>query len=213
MKNWLLAGAASVFAAFGSANAALLDFVAEAAGNERGVADGTTIAFDDINVTFSSLSAGQFFAYFDDLSGGKPGGLGVCTTLTGPAPSPCADPADDNIRAGQAVTLTFDQRVTLADFSFNPANHDSLNGNDVNTLLIAINDANAFVRYTFAEAVASTFAGVELIRFSFDNAEGGRQFYVSSLEASAVPLPAAAPLLIAGAAGLGLASRRRRQKV
>ncbi|WP_411817982.1 PEP-CTERM sorting domain-containing protein [Hyphococcus sp. DH-69] len=208
----LVFGLAATLAAFaGSAHAVYLDFVDEAAGNERGVADGTTINFGGLDVTFTSLSAGAFFAYFDDLDQGKPAGLGVCEVLVAGPGSVCADPSDDNIRAGDAVTLTFDTEVTVSNFSFTDADHDDLNSNNVDTLWIAINDPNAFVQYTFAEAVALVIAGVELIRFAFDEVGNGRQFYVNGFEAEPVPVPTAAPLLLAGLAGLGFAARRKRR--
>lgn len=211
MKELVFCLVSGAFALFGPANAAVIDFVAEAAGNERGVADDTTINFDGLDVTFSSLSAGRFFAYFDDLSGGKPAGLGVCEVLVAGPGTECANPADDNIRAGDAVTLTLGATSTLSGFSFTDANHDDLNMNDTNTLLIAINDPDAFVQYTFAEAVALVIAGVDLIRFAFDESGTGLQFYVNSFNAAPIPLPAAAPLLLAGLIGLGFASGRRKK--
>ena len=210
MKYLLAALTAGLLAAPVGASATYLDFVAEAAGNERGVADGTTINFGGLDVTFSSLSAGSFYAYFDDLDQGKPAGLGVCETLVSGPGSACADTGDDNIRAGDAVTLTFGETVTVSNFSFTDADHNDLNMNDTNTLLIAINDPNAFMVYTFADAVALVVAGVDLIRFGFD-ANDGVQYYVNGFEASAVPLPAALPLMLAGLGGLGFAARKKRK--
>lgn len=211
MKNLMIGAAASFFAMIGAAHAVYLDFVAEAAGNERGVADGTTINFGGLDVTFTSLSAGAFYAYFDDLDQGKPAGLGVCETLVGGPGTPCAVSSDDNIRAGDAVTLTFGTTVNVSNFSFTDEDHNDLNFNDTNTLLIAINDPMNFVQYTFAEAVALFVAGVDLIRFAFDDTgQTGRQFYVNGFEAAAVPLPAAAPLMVAGLAGFGFAMRRKK---
>ena len=209
MKSLVLSALASVLAV-GGAQAAVVDFVAEAAGNERGVADGTTINFDGLDVTFTSLSEGAFFAYFDDLSSGRPAGLGVCEVLSAGPGSECATPGDDNIRSGEAVTLTFGDTVQIANLSFTDADHFDLNSNDVNTLLIAINDPDDFVRYTFAEAVALVLSDVDLIRFAFDDSGTGLQFYVNSFTAE-VPLPAAAPLMMAGLAGLGFWTRRRRK--
>ena len=210
MKKLLAAFAAGCALCSASAHAVYLDFVAEAAGNERGVADGTVINFGGVDVTFSSLSAGAFYAYFDDEFLGNPAGLGVCEQLISGPGSGCAFGGDDNIRVGDAVTLTFDEAFKLSNFSFSDRDHLDLNGNSTNTLWIAINDPNNFVQYTFAQAIATTFYGVELIRFAFDEGSPfGVEYYVNGFSAE-VPLPAAAPLMLLGIAGLTAIRRRKR---
>ncbi|WP_282059241.1 VPLPA-CTERM sorting domain-containing protein [Roseobacter litoralis] len=203
----LAAGVAVTLA--GAASAATLDFIAFAAGNEQGVADGTTLNFDGLDVTFSAGpgGVGADYAYFDDLSGGKPAGLGVCTTLTSSAQ--CNPSSDDNISMDGStgpewVTLTFGD--TLSSFmvtSFYDASHNSLaTSNDT----LFINGTE----YTFAAALGVDFGGTDSVEFLYGGTSAS-QFYVGGVEASIVPVPAALPLLLAGIGGLGFMARRKRK--
>lgn len=214
MKHFIIAAAATLAATAG-ANAAVLDFVAEAAGNERGVADGTTINFGGIDVTFSATNGS---AYFDDVSSG-PGGLGVCTTLASRTladgtviPNQCTPSSDDSISSDpdgdEAVKLTFADAITLSDHTFNDFGHNDISSRADLTLLINVNDAG-FTQFTFAQAAGLVIAGVRSIEFAIDTSATGIGFYLSSVQA--VPLPAAAPFLLTGLAGLGFASRRKRR--
>lgn len=204
MKKFLIACFAGAAAA--PAHAAVLDFVAEAAGNERGVADGAVIVIDGLAVTFSAGPGGSAYAYFDDLFNGDPGGLGVCQSLVGAPPAECAESGDDNIRAGESVTLTFPGPMDLSNFSFSDRDHLSLNDSDKTLLLNG-------VEFTFADvvdltaAVAAVVSGVTSIEFAYGGSNAA-EYYVNAF--TAVPLPAAAPLLLAGLLGLSFAARRRR---
>ena len=188
----------------GSLQAATLDFVAEAAGNERGVTDGTVINFDGVDVAFSAIAGS---AYFDDLSNSNPGGLGVCQVLT--AGDQCNPSSDDNITMGESVTLSFTRSTDLFGLSFNDADHLSLEFSE-STLLIGT-DGGALTQYTFAEAVAAMFEDFTSIRFAYDG-EGNRpsQFYIAGATVTQVPLPAAGWLLLAGLGGLGVMKRRKK---
>ena len=211
MKKFLVACVAGTLASaggfVGAANAAFVNFVAEAAGNERGVADGTTIVMDGLAVTFHAGPGGSDYAYFDDLFEGRPAGLGVCQKLEGAPPSECDDTTDDNIRAGESVTLTFDGPLNLSGFSFSGEEHYDLNSSS-ETLL------RNGVEFTFADvanltaAVAAVVTGISSIEFAYGGSNAA-QFYVNWFTAE-IPLPAAAPLLLAGIAGLSFASRRRK---
>lgn len=199
---------AAVMALAGSAGAAVLNFVAEAAGNERAIADGDFIVMDGLKVTFSAGpgGAGADYAYLDDLSGGKPAGLGVCTNLTG---TQCNPSSDDNISAessvaGQSewVTLSFDSVLTsFSVTSFYDADHNSL-ATSTDTLLINGDE------YTFANALITDFGGSDMIEFAYGG-DSANQFYVGGAIAT-IPLPAAGFLLLGGLGGLVVARRRRK---
>jgi hypothetical protein len=199
-----VSAAALALVAATSVSAATLDFVAEAAGNERGIASGTSLTIDGLAVTFSANST--YSPYFDDLSGGKPGGLGVCKVLT--TSDQCNPSSDDNVTMGEAVTLGFGTPVTLSGLVFNDADHNSL-ATSAAELLIGIN-GDPLRLSRFRSASSGVFTDVSSITF----AHGGRdpsQFYVSGATATPVPLPAAG-LLLAGGLGLlgvGRAMKRR----
>lgn len=198
--SWALAPVlAAALLAAGTAHAARLDFVAEAAGNERGIASGTTLTIDGLDVTFTSSN----FPYFDDLSGGKPGGLGVCKTLS--QSFQCQPGNDDNITVGESVTLSFAAPQILSEFSFTNADHNNLNGS-TRTLLVGLNGVTP-AQTRFVDVVGATLGPVQSITFAYGGGAPS-QFYLNAVTATPVPLPAAAGLLAGALAGLGALRRR-----
>jgi hypothetical protein len=207
MKHLFLAAAATLGLST-AAQAAVLDFGAEAENNgERGLSDSNpNLTLDGVNLYITANKNGQeAVAYLDGPGGGGPtAGLGVCGTLD--SNDQCDPSNDDNVTITEDVTINFvDGPFDVRTLSFKGEGHVDFDGNDVNTLLI-----NS-VEYTFAGAVAAAiggaFLGLNAITFAFGGSNPD-QFYISAI--SDVPLPAALPLLLSGVAGLGFAARRRK---
>jgi hypothetical protein len=221
MKKLLALAATTLAALFTSmsAQALVLDFVAEAAGAERAIENGSTITNfqgTGVDVTFTA-GTDDWFPYFDDISGGKPGGLGVCKEVNGGIGGPgddgisddCNPPSDDNASVNETITLGFSGAdFSVREISFFDATHNPLGvlGND-GMLAIALDGGMAMVM-SFSTAIsmaqAGAFAAASQIMFAYVDT----QFYIGSI--SDIPIPGAIPLLISGLAGLGFAARRRK---
>jgi len=205
----LLAAAFALAASMSASHAAVLDFVTEAAVTPGGIANGYTKNFGGFNVTITASGMSGFTMtqpnpYLDPLYLKRPGGLGACVLVGGPG-SGCnySIPGnDDKISKGDAVTLDFGKPVDLSNFSFTDELHFDLNSSNATLLVNGI-------EWTFANLVAATLVGVQTLKLAFGGSNAS-EFYLNSL--TAVPLPAAAPLIISGLAGLGFAARRRRRK-
>ena len=199
MKH-LLAGLFALATSLSASQAAFIDFVAEAAANPGGLPQGYTKSYGFIDVT---ITANPNNPFLDDLFNNQAGGLGACVTIK-KAPAFC-DPKvannSDNIGAGESVTLDFGQKVDISNLSFNSVNHKTLN-NSPQTLLV-----NG-IEWTFKNLLTATLTGITTLTLAYGGSNAA-EFYVSSL--TAVPLPAAAPLLLSGIAGLAFAAKRRRK--
>ncbi|MGB3554046.1 MAG: VPLPA-CTERM sorting domain-containing protein [Jannaschia sp.] len=157
-----------------------------------------------------SHTNGPASAFLDSFSGGKPGGLGVCSSaFLGNGVSSCStnfgpNNDDDNITVGETLKISFDKRVEFTDIVIRNAGHNKATG----TLLINGSEYAVVNGALAAGAFASIGSGT-----SFTFAYGGAkatQAYVSLTSVAPVPLPAAG-LLLAGALG-GVAALRRRRR-
>ena len=198
MKSFI-AALTAISLSFSAAQAAFFDFVAEAAANPGGVSQGYMMSSGNIDL---SITASPVNPYLDPVFSGRPGGLGACTVIAW-ATNFC-DPNiagnTDNVGIGESVTLTFGQKVDISNLSFNSGNHKSLD-NSPQTLLV-----NG-VQWSFQNLLTAVLTGITVLTLAYGGT-GATEFYVSGL--TAVPLPAAAPLLLSGLAGLQFAARRKR---
>lgn len=134
-------------------------------------------------------------------------GLGVCKNLT--SGNQCNPSSDDNITYNETLKLVFDTTVSLDSMRFVDGEHYT---NFVGDFQIRINEDDSLL-YTLSLAeypLLSNFVGntFEFISLAGPNSGVGEEFYINTLNISAVPLPAAAWLF--GSALLGFAGFRRR---
>lgn len=153
-------------------------------------------------------SGGNALAYFD---GGA--GLGVCSVVNGAGQ---CDPAnDDNVgaiggsnNAGDGtyenLVLTFSSAVNLESVKFRAEGHGlftgtvKINGIDTGITGGILNTALSGSVFSFQYLPVASTAG------------STNEFYIDSVDISAIPVPAAGVLLLTALGGLGLARRRKR---
>lgn len=205
MKKAMLLFISLLFSA--GANAAVYDFVAAAAGNEGG-AQGDTFTDAGVTVTVNAINPGGAAAYLDDLSGGLPAGLGICSSgLTGGGQ--CTVASDDNISGAEQLSLAFDQAVTLKSVDFRDAQHGTDFQGILEVLNVTTNIANSFNLAAMLD-LSSLGKGSEFV-FNIlglgNYIKANDEFYISGLNAE-VPVPAA--LFLFGPALLGFFGLRRK---
>lgn len=194
-----------------SVNAAVFDFTAIADGDGSYGPDGRehgmssfTFAKDGLSVTttgFNTTTSDSYFAYLDAGNAG----LGVCQQLNGDDDQ-CKVGSDDNVTYDESLKLVFDQSVTISETTFQNGQHGTtFTGNfDLSV------DGVMITGLTLTNIFSTPLTGTEFI-FSSQSIGGatGEQFYISSLDVTPVPVPAAVWMFGSGLIGLGRFARRK----
>ncbi len=200
-----LAAVATAVLACGTtfAQASSFDFLALGNSNERGYAS-FTHSVGGISVEATGRSADGNTPYFAYLDSGD-AGLGVCKVLT--ADNQCTPSFDDNVTFNELLRLDFDQTVTLSEILFVNGSH----GTTFSGTFDLVIDGGPKTSYSLAHLFTMDLTG-KTFDFINPNLQGDtnnlQQFYISSAEVSAVPVPAAAWLFVSGIVGLVTVARR-----
>ena len=190
-----------------AAQAALFDFAALAADNERG-APSLEFEAGGIELTatgFSTDGSIPYNAYLDGPYVGRAGGLGVCKVLDG---DECTPSNDDNLNHEEMLRLTFVQEVNIEQMLFRDAEHFASFDEDAD-FLISI-DGGEYKPYPLVHEFNELLTGTifEIIA----NGDGD-ELYLSQMTVSrlpfSVPEPASRGLL---GLGLGVLGWHRRQR-
>ena len=194
------------------------DFGADAIGNEKGAKSISNPYIDDrkgsVGVTARGYKIGDdytkynssYYAYLDDYSNKKEGGLGVCKelgTVNGVA-NQCKPGNDDNVTKGEVLRLSFDKKIDLGDIEFHDGNHGwDFTGN----VDISI-DGGSFTSYALEHVLKLHTRGSEfLFRNSNAGESAGEQFYVTAINTT--PIPAAVWLFMSGLGSLGYFRKKK----
>ncbi len=194
-----------------------VDFIEDCASNgdfcSNDPAEGLDYTLDGINLTVKAYATGNPARLIQDINPSD-SGLGAWSEDDG---------SDDQTQfdAGESIEFKFDKIYAVTDVEFNAGGDVNCTANSggggegsCGEFLLEIFDLSdmlilsTIIDITNMDVVAYLGAGA---RFVLTALTPGSGFTVATMSVSDVPLPAALPLMFAGLAGLGFASRRRKQ--
>ena len=231
IKKLLLAAGLTLSAA--SAQSATYDFIDAIDGAGGPINESIWTEFDTgdfayftgPSISLTGTSGGNAaYAYADAGTAG----FGVCRTpltpatgtyvdLAKPGKSNVCDPgSDDSIQSAfeELLKITANEAGTRISSITVNANHDGklMEGDKVkiNGVEITLTAADIVGGY-YTHTVDRVFGIGDFLTVESVGGASGPHLYLSGMEVSAVPVPAALPLLLAGLGGLGFMGRRRRK--
>ncbi len=231
MRSLIIGAAMACMASF--AHAATFDFMGYADGvnftntnnDVRGggeadwatIVGGESVGILDVGSGLSVVGSGKTSsgaatnAYFDSGTAG----LGVCTNLTGSGQ--CNPGNDDNVgaiggssNAGdgtfETLVLTFSQVVKLEEVLFRAEGHGLFTGDlKINGSLVSVLNGQLMTNL-----VGSVFDFDYVPVPMGTDPKATNEFYIQAATVSAIPLPAALPMMLVGLGAFGVMRRRRR---
>jgi hypothetical protein len=189
--------------------------VGEGFWSDRVGAAGYTVSGITVFATASgSTSGASSRAYLDGLDGGRPAGLGVCSTSGG-----CAGSTDDNVgrvrdnssNPLERLILTFSTQVRLTDLVFNNRDHNPFNG-ILNINGVTETVVNGQLHLTGAAVLLASVFNFDALACVGCSDRLARDFYVGAMTVSQVPLPPALLLFASGVGLVGMLARRRKAR-
>lgn len=228
MKNIVFAAGLALFAT--SAHAATYDFIDAIDGVGGPINESIWTEFDTGDFSYfggpsisltGTAGGSTAFAYAD--AGGA--GFGVCRNATSSsvinkaapgAGNVCAPGSDDSIQSAydELLKITANSNGTLISSITVNANHDgNLAAGDkviISGVEITLSSSD-IVGGAYTHIVGTVFAMGDFLTVESAGGANGPHLYLSAMEVSSVPVPAALSLLLAGLGGFGVMAQRKRK--
>lgn len=175
------------------------------------VKDGISVDAMGVDV----ITGATYNAYLDSTwthsGGGGAGGLGVCKDLN--AGNHCDPGSDDNVTINENLLLDFGSAVTISELTFRNGEHNPSFAIDATFDLVIDRGLLTELTATYSleniftmDLTGTTFEFLNLNPTDTDD----YRFYISVMEVTAVPVPAAVWLFGSGLLGLAGIARRRK---